>query len=173
MSTQHAPGPSNQEKTNARDETQAGLTGQSVLYLVDTVNQHLAVYQANGGASGTQGIRLVGARNIALDLALDGFNDKTEANGRPLTYKDLEKEFAKNDLLPDCITAFFCNKLSPIDRQPNSSCQSAQLRPRLPAGRNPLAHRADRIANPRSPRGCRAWRERRAYGYGRRPHRQS
>ena len=76
------------------------VTGQSILYLVDTVSNHLAVYQANGGASSTQGIKFVGARNISLDLALDGFNDKTESNGRPMKFKDLEKEFQKKDLLP-------------------------------------------------------------------------
>ena len=66
-----------------------------------SVSNHLAVYQANGGASSTQGVKFVGARNISLDLALDGFNDKTESNGRPMTFKDLEKAFEKSDLIPD------------------------------------------------------------------------
>lgn len=69
------------------------ITGQSVLYLVDTVGRQLAVYQASGGAPGTQSLKLVGARNIDLDLQLDGFNDKTTADGKPLTYKDLEGRF--------------------------------------------------------------------------------
>ena len=61
------------------------VTGQSVLYLVDTESKQLAVYQASGGASSTQGVKLVGARNIGLDLLLDGFNDKTSDNqGKPL-----------------------------------------------------------------------------------------
>ncbi|MCA9001641.1 MAG: hypothetical protein KDB61_06950 [Planctomycetes bacterium] len=72
-------------------------TGVSVLYLVDTKTKHLAVYQASGGSGGTQGLKLVGARNIALDLQLDGFNDKTETKGRPLRYKDLEKKFSGLD----------------------------------------------------------------------------
>jgi hypothetical protein len=76
------------------------VTGQSILYLVDTVSNHIAIYQANGGAPSTQGVKFVGARNIGLDLELDGFNDKTVSNGRAMTYKDLEKEFEKNDLLP-------------------------------------------------------------------------
>ena len=80
--------------------TGVDVTGQSVLYLVDTVGQHLAVYQASGGGSSTQGVRLVGARNIALDLQLDGFNDKTEEQGKPLRYKDLEERFRASGLLP-------------------------------------------------------------------------
>jgi hypothetical protein len=38
-------------------------------------------------------VKLVGARNIALDMQLDGFNDKTLYEGRPLKYSDLEKKF--------------------------------------------------------------------------------
>ena len=70
------------------------ITGQSVLYLVDTIDKQLAVYQASGGAPGTQSIKMVGARNISLDLQLDGFNDKTTVDGKSLTFKDLEKRFA-------------------------------------------------------------------------------
>ena len=81
--------------------TGVDVTGQSILYLVDTVSNHLAVYQANGGAPSTQGIKFVGSRNISLDLELDGFNDKTESNGRPMTFKDLERVFEKNELIPD------------------------------------------------------------------------
>ncbi|MDF1839287.1 MAG: hypothetical protein P1V35_15570 [Planctomycetota bacterium] len=77
--------------------TGVDVTGVSVLYLVDTKTKHLAVYQASGGSGGSQGIRLVGARNIGLDLQLDGFNDKTETKGRPLRYKDLEKKFSGLD----------------------------------------------------------------------------
>ena len=69
------------------------ITGQSVLYLVDTIDKQLAVYQASGGAPGTQNVKLVGARNISLDLKLDGLNDRTEVDKQPLTFKDLERRF--------------------------------------------------------------------------------
>jgi hypothetical protein len=65
------------------------LTGQSVLYLVDTISYQLAVYQASGGSASTQGIKFVGARNIELDFQLDGFNDKSK-----YSFKELEREFA-------------------------------------------------------------------------------
>ena len=78
------------------------VTGQSVLYLIDTLDMQMAIYQASGGASSTRGLRLIAARNINLDLQLDGFNDKTEdKRGRSLTYKDLEKQFRDNGLLED------------------------------------------------------------------------
>ena len=64
------------------------VTGSSVLYLIDTVSRNLAVYQAQGGTSSTQNIKLVGARNIDLDLQLDGYNDESD-----YTYKQLVKEF--------------------------------------------------------------------------------
>lgn len=70
--------------------TGVDLTGQSVLYLVDTIDKQLAIYQASGGGAGTSGVKLVGARRIDLDLALHGYNDKSEYK-----YKDLEKEFQK------------------------------------------------------------------------------
>jgi len=73
--------------------TGVDITGQSVLYVIDSVNPHLAVYQASGGASGTQNIKLVAARRIDLDLQLDGFNDKTTLDGRPLSYQELEARF--------------------------------------------------------------------------------
>jgi hypothetical protein len=72
------------------------ITGASILYLVDTVNYRLAVYQATGGSESTQGIRLVGARRIDLDLQLHGLNDKSK-----YTYNDLRKAFAENDLIDD------------------------------------------------------------------------
>ncbi len=74
--------------------TGVDVTGVSVLYLIDTESKHLAVYQASGGSGGTQGVKLVGARDISLDLQLEGFNDKTEYKGRPLRFKDLEKRFS-------------------------------------------------------------------------------
>ena len=81
--------------------TGVDITGTSVLYLVDTRTKQLVVYQASGGGSSTQGVRLVGARNISLDLRLDGFNDKTELDGRSLKYKDLESRFASKGLDAD------------------------------------------------------------------------
>ena len=73
--------------------TGVDMTGQSILYLIDTESKHICVYQATGGSKSTRGIEFVGARRIDLDLQLDGFNDKTESQGRPLGYKDLLKKF--------------------------------------------------------------------------------
>ena len=73
--------------------TGVDVTGQSILYLIDTVGQQVCVYQASGGSSSTQGVKFVGARRIELDLLLDGFNDKTESNGKPLAFKDLQRIF--------------------------------------------------------------------------------
>ncbi len=66
------------------------ITGGSILYLVDTESRQLAVYQATGGTASTMGIKLVGARNIDLDLQVDGYNDKSE-----YTYKELAEQFAR------------------------------------------------------------------------------
>jgi hypothetical protein len=79
--------------------TGVDVTGQSVLYLVDTEARQLAVYQASGGSSGTQGLKLVGARRIDLDLQLDGFNDKTTNGSTALTYKDLRAQFVEQGLV--------------------------------------------------------------------------
>ena len=70
--------------------TGVDVTGSSILYLVDTKARQLAVYQANGGSSSTQGLRLVGARRIDLDLELQGYSDKSE-----YSYRDLQKQFAE------------------------------------------------------------------------------
>lgn len=67
------------------------LTGSSVLYVIDTNARQLAIYQASGGSESMQGIKLVGARKIDLDLQLEGFNDKSQ-----YTYEDLEKRFQEN-----------------------------------------------------------------------------
>jgi len=72
------------------------ITGASILYLVDTVNYRLAVYQATGGAESTQGIKLVGARRIDLDLQLHGLNDKSK-----YTYERLREEFSTKGLFDD------------------------------------------------------------------------
>jgi hypothetical protein len=66
------------------------ITGSSILYLVDTQSKHLAVYQANGGSESSQGIKLVGARRIDLDLQLDGLNDKSQ-----YSVQELERKFAE------------------------------------------------------------------------------
>lgn len=73
------------------------MTGSSVLYLVDTQNRQLAIYQASGGSESTQGVKLIGARRIDLDLKLYGFNDKSE-----YTFEELEKRFedARNGANP-------------------------------------------------------------------------
>jgi hypothetical protein len=49
------------------------------------------VYQANGGSESTQGLKLVGARRIDLDLQLYGFNDQSE-----YSYEELQKRFARS-----------------------------------------------------------------------------
>ncbi len=67
------------------------LTGSSILYLVDTNAKQLAVYQASGGSESMQGIKLVGARKIDLDLQLEGLNDKSQ-----YSYEDLEQRFQEN-----------------------------------------------------------------------------
>ena len=74
--------------------TGTDVTGASILYLVDTVSQQLAVYQATGGGGSTQGVRFVGARRISLDMQLDGFNDHSD-----YSYKDLRKQFESKGLL--------------------------------------------------------------------------
>jgi hypothetical protein len=66
--------------------------GTSVLYLVDTENRQLAVYEARGGALAQRRIVLVGARRIDLDLQLHGYNDRSEYE-----YSDLLKLFEKRD----------------------------------------------------------------------------
>lgn len=68
--------------------TGTDITGASILYLVDTVNYQLAVYQATGGASSTQGVKFVGARRIDLDMRVDGYNDKST-----YTFKQLRDKF--------------------------------------------------------------------------------
>jgi hypothetical protein len=64
--------------------------GTSVLYLVDTVNRQLAVYEARGGSAEQRRVVLVGARRIDLDLQLEGFNDRSQ-----YPYEELEARFAK------------------------------------------------------------------------------
>ena len=68
--------------------TGVDLTGTSILYLIDTKQKQMAVYQASGGSEGTQNVKLVGARRIDLDLRLEGFNDKSK-----YSRQELEKRF--------------------------------------------------------------------------------
>lgn len=70
------------------------VTGNNVLYVIDTVNPHIAVYQANGGSAGTQAIKLVAARDISLDLQLSGLNDQSEFD-----YDTLREKFIEEGLL--------------------------------------------------------------------------
>lgn len=72
------------------------ITGNNVLYVIDTIGAHIAVYQANGGSEGTHGIKMVAARNIALDLRLNGFNDESKHS-----YEDLESRFLEEGLLDE------------------------------------------------------------------------
>ena len=72
------------------------VTGNNVLYVIDSISHHIAVYQANGGSRGTHGIKLVAARNISLDLRLNGLNDDSE-----FLYEDLEAKFLEEGLLDD------------------------------------------------------------------------
>jgi hypothetical protein len=76
--------------------TGVDITGASVLYLIDTIDYRLAVYQATGGAETTQGIKLIGARRIDLDLKLHGLNDRSQ-----YTYEALRKEFSAKGLLDE------------------------------------------------------------------------
>ncbi len=70
--------------------TGTDMTGAMVLYVIDTETKQLAVYQASAGAKSTQGIKLIAARKIGLDLELHGYNDKSEH-----TYKELRERFDK------------------------------------------------------------------------------
>ena len=74
--------------------TGTDITGQSILFVIDTQDPHIAVYQAAGGSESMNSIRLVAARRIDLDLRLDGFNDKSLHK-----YKDLEQTFIDQGLI--------------------------------------------------------------------------
>ena len=64
------------------------VTGTSVLYVIDTVDKRLSIYQADGGGKSTAGVRWVGARNIGYDFEVDGWNDRSE-----VSYKELRSRF--------------------------------------------------------------------------------
>ncbi len=72
--------------------TGVDLTGGSLLYLIDTESRHISVYQATGGTKSTMNIKWVGARNIDLDLQVDGWNDRSE-----YPYKQLAAQFEKEE----------------------------------------------------------------------------
>ena len=55
-------------------------SGVSVLYVIDTQNGNLAVYQCKGGKS----IALVAARNIEWDLKIEAFHDESVYHPREL-----------------------------------------------------------------------------------------
>ena len=60
-------------------------SGVSLLYVLDQETQHLAVYEAKGGAPNSREVVLVGVRNIQLDTLLDAFNDESD-----YTYQQLK-----------------------------------------------------------------------------------
>ena len=62
--------------------------GTSVLYLFDTINKQLLVYEARGGSKSMRRLVLVGARRIDLDLQLIDYNDESE-----YTRQDLSRLF--------------------------------------------------------------------------------
>lgn len=72
------------------------VTGTSVLYVIDTLERRLSVYQADGGGRSTSGVKWVGARNIDLDFAVDGWNDKSQ-----VSYKELRDQLEASGVLPD------------------------------------------------------------------------
>ncbi|TAH36336.1 MAG: hypothetical protein EYC70_11045 [Planctomycetota bacterium] len=67
--------------------------GVGLLYVLDQKTEHLAVYEARGGAPNSHELVLVGARNISLDTQLDGFNDESE-----YTFKELKELFERRNL---------------------------------------------------------------------------
>ena len=68
--------------------------GVALLYVLDQETQHLAVYEARGGASNSHRLQFVGARNIELDTLLDGYHDESD-----FTHQELEAEFLKSGIL--------------------------------------------------------------------------
>ncbi len=70
--------------------------GTSVIYVIDTNERQLAVYEARGGSKGGRRLYLVGARRIDLDLKLEGYNDESE-----YSYQKLRDAFEKNGFFAD------------------------------------------------------------------------
>ena len=67
--------------------------GVGLLFVLDQKTEHLAVYEAHGGAPNSRELVLVGARNISLDTQLDGFNDESE-----YSFKELKELFERRNL---------------------------------------------------------------------------
>jgi len=71
--------------------------GVSLLYVIDQETQHLAVYEARGGATNSHRLYFVGARNIELDTMIDGYHDESD-----LSHQDLEAAILKSgNVLPE------------------------------------------------------------------------
>ena len=68
--------------------------GVALLYVLDQKTEHLAVYQARGGAPNSREVVFVGARNISLDTLLPAYNDDSE-----YSYQELLREFDKRQIL--------------------------------------------------------------------------
>jgi len=64
--------------------------GASLLYVIDTETNQLAVYEARGGSRSGGRLVLVAARRIDLDLQLEGYHDDSE-----YSYSDLVATFRK------------------------------------------------------------------------------
>jgi hypothetical protein len=71
--------------------TGVDVTGGSLLFLIDTQSRNLSVYSAQSGSASQSEVKWVGARNIDLDLQVDGFNDKST-----IVYKELKRRFAED-----------------------------------------------------------------------------
>lgn len=69
--------------------------GTSVLYVLDTEQRQLAVYEARGGSTNSRRLVFVGARRVDLDLRLEAYNDDSEYQ-----YRDLLDEFARRGNAP-------------------------------------------------------------------------
>jgi len=65
-------------------------SGTSVLYLIDTRGKTLLVYESRGGSQ--QDLKLVAARDIAYDLKLRSYNDKSDSG---MSVDDLERRWRK------------------------------------------------------------------------------
>ncbi|MCA8950472.1 MAG: hypothetical protein KDE27_13285 [Planctomycetes bacterium] len=72
--------------------------GTSVLYVLDTQNRQLAVYEARGGSTEQRRLVLVGARKIDLDLQIESYNDRSEFDYPRL--KDLFEKRGKKEHEP-------------------------------------------------------------------------
>lgn len=74
--------------------------GTSVLYVIDTNKNQLAVYEARGGSPSAARLFLVGARRIDLDLQLEGYNDLSEYDYREMRKLYDDRGVRKDDTDP-------------------------------------------------------------------------